>query len=167
MSESSKIKCRIPLSWQAELEAIANQTGQGVDRVIYQAIAEYLGKTEVSASSLQGMQHRLATVETQVSKADEAVMQVMMLSTRLVAVEQALASLSVSKGPAPLVIPEDDDIEDEPDEIMMSFLESEDFQTRAQQAIRPSPAHRELSQPLTYEDFENEPDEILYDFLEP
>jgi hypothetical protein len=54
--------------------------------------------------------------------------------------------------------------DDEPDEILTSFSESDEFQERVRQAIAPS--HSPGESPL-YEEIENEPDEILYDFLEP
>ena len=63
---------------------------------------------------------------------------------------------------SPEIAPDEDEIEDEPDEILTGFLESEEFQEQVRQT---SEAGRS-SDPSLYEEIENEPDEILYDFLE-
>ena len=63
---------------------------------------------------------------------------------------------------SPEIAPDEDEIEDEPDEILTSFSESDEFQAQVRQA---SEAGRSSDQSL-YEEIENEPDEILYDFLE-
>ena len=119
MTELPRIKCSIPQSWQTDLENLAQRTGQSVEQVIYQAIAQHLNK---HLSEMQDL------------------------------------------------YPEDD-IEDEPDEILVGFLESDDFQGRLQQAI--DPAIFQVSMPKVSmpsqmaEEYEDEPGEILYDFIEP
>ena len=57
---------------------------------------------------------------------------------------------------------DDEEIEDEPDEILTSFAESDEFQAQVKQTI----ASNALADQSPYENIENEPDEILYDFLE-
>ncbi len=65
----------------------------------------------------------------------------------------------------------EDDIEDEPDEILIGFLESDDFQDRLQQAIDPAvsktSAPSQADKEYADEEYEDEPSEILYDFIEP
>jgi hypothetical protein len=58
---------------------------------------------------------------------------------------------------------DDEEIEDEPDEILTSFAESDEFQAQVKQTI----ASNALADQLACEEIENEPDEILYGFLEP
>lgn len=111
------------------------------------------------------------------------------IETRLARAEALLTLLSDRVNrleghpqPRPTAIDSDsDDIEDEPDEVLQSFLEPEPrketafdraFQQNSEQslafgqnlgwAIQPSGK----VQPLTYEEIEDEPDEILYDFLD-
>ena len=60
----------------------------------------------------------------------------------------------------------EEDFEDEPDEILTSFLESDDFQERVRQAIAPQSVDQSADR-SPYEEIEHEPDEILYGFLEP
>lgn len=113
----------MPLAWRQELEAIAYETGQSLEQVVCEAVAQYLGRTN---------------------------------------------ELPLIAGSAGLPLNEDTlhDCDDEPDEIMASFLESEGFGEKVRQAIAPS-ATRLAGMPLTYEEIEQEPDEILYEFLEP
>jgi hypothetical protein len=64
---------------------------------------------------------------------------------------------------APVGELDDEEIEDEPDEILTGFAESDEFQAQMKQTI----AANTLADQSPYEDIENEPDEILYGFLEP
>lgn len=158
MSEQP-MRCRIPLAWQLQLETIAQRSEQSVEQLIYQAIGQFLGQVEnnrVEPAALD-TQHTL----------DEVKLQLLTLTTRVTMLERSVgaqADMARSLTPVPANETEEDEIEDEPDEIMVSFLESEDFQARVQQAVAPN---LRSHQPLAYEDIENEPDEILYDFLEP
>ncbi|MBD3882814.1 hypothetical protein IFO70_13660 [Phormidium tenue FACHB-886] len=160
MSEQP-MRCRIPLAWQLQLEAIAQRSGQSVEQLIYQAIGQFLGQAEgnrVEPAALDALQ-----------SLDEVKLQLLTLTTRVAMLERSVGvQADTARVGSPISTPEDeapdDEIEDEPDEIMISFLESADFQERVQQAIAPSLSSH---QSLTYEDIENEPDEILYDFLEP
>lgn len=166
MAEQPMIRCQIPQSWQAELEAIAQQTGQSLEQVVYEAIAQYLGKG-VPAQAIAALQNRLEVVEQRVEQVDEALLQ--SLSTRLTGLEQLVARSSLQEPPVPSSAPlaiEAMEPEDEPDEIMESFRESEGFQERVRRATAPSKA-RIHNAPMTYEEIEDEPDEILYDFIDP
>ncbi|HEY9644513.1 MAG TPA: hypothetical protein V6C57_28715 [Coleofasciculaceae cyanobacterium] len=178
MAEQPMIKCHIPQAWQAEIQAIANQAGCSAEQIIYEAIAQYLGKgnqhSHLAAHNVaeeqKRLEQRLADMEHRSLKADAALMQVMTLSTRVAALEQAQL-LQRIKTEVPTVGVEDvgveEDAEDEPDEILTSFLESDDFQERASQSVSLPRVLKHQSLPLTYEDFEDEADEILYDFIEP
>ena len=57
---------RIPHSWDDQIKAIAVETGQCPSDIVKEAIAQYLGKTDVD--SVQSMSKRLATLERQVKK---------------------------------------------------------------------------------------------------
>ena len=57
---------RIPQEWEAQLRAIATETGQTYSDVVRQAIGAYLGKTEVD--SVESMSKRVAALERQLKK---------------------------------------------------------------------------------------------------
>jgi len=197
MTESPRIKCAVPRSWQTALENLAQQTGQTVEQLIYQAIAQYLDKAHLSKTHLskahlekiqdlgtanplvsRQIQNQLQRIESQVAKVDIAVLQTAMLATRLVAIEQAIGRLLQPQSMLQEnYTPQEDlgsrsnlyaeeDVEDEPDEILVSFLESDDFQERLHRAI-------DFTVPLAFvpshtdEVYEDESGEILYDFIEP
>ena len=185
MTEQPRIKCAIPQSWQAELEILAEQAGQSVEQIVYEAIAQYLGKMrldkpEISANALMQMQSQLQRLESQLAKADMALMQTTSLTTRVIAIEQAIGrSTQTHDSPPQADLDEDDGIEDdgieddgiedEPDEILISFLESDDFQGRIQEAINPGMPRKPVLS-LADESCENEEyedGEVLYDFIEP
>jgi predicted DNA-binding protein len=57
---------RIPQEWEAQLRAIATETGQTYSEVVRQAIGAYLGKTDVA--SVEAMSKRVAALERQLKK---------------------------------------------------------------------------------------------------
>jgi predicted DNA-binding protein len=57
---------RIPHSWDEQIKSIATETGQLPSDIVRDAIAQYLGKTNVD--SVQSMSKRLAGLERQVKK---------------------------------------------------------------------------------------------------
>jgi hypothetical protein len=174
MTEQPRIKCAIPQSWQIELESLAQQTGQSVEQVVYEAIARYLGKgclnkSEVPANVVTQMQSQLKLLESRLAKADMALMQTALLAERVLAIEQLIGrSGQVDSTVSQSALYEDDDIADEPDEILTSFLESDDFQDRLQAAIDPITLEELTPSRMDQEaDQEYEDGEILYDFIEP
>jgi hypothetical protein len=151
------IKCHIPQAWQVEIQAIATRLGCNVEQIIYEAIAQYLSKNNAN--------RLLEIVESSNSKADAALLQVLTLAARVTALEQVHLQTTARIGVL-AIVPGTNDTEDEPDEILTSFLESDDFQERAAQSISPLRVAKDQSLPPTYEEFEDEADEILYDFIE-
>jgi predicted DNA-binding protein len=57
---------RIPPEWEAQLRAIAAETGQSYSDVVRQAIGAYLGKTDLD--SVESMSKRVAALERQLKK---------------------------------------------------------------------------------------------------
>jgi predicted DNA-binding protein len=57
---------RIPQEWEAQLKAIAQETGQSYSDVVRAAIAQYLGRTDLE--SVESMSKRMAALERQVKK---------------------------------------------------------------------------------------------------
>ncbi|MBI4785092.1 MAG: hypothetical protein HY785_27875 [Oscillatoriophycideae cyanobacterium NC_groundwater_1537_Pr4_S-0.65um_50_18] len=186
MTTPPRIKCVIPQSWQTALEALAQQTGKSVEQVVYEAIAQYLNpdlnpnlspdlnktaaldkQPSVPAEALTQMQSQIHRLENRLAKTDLAIMQTAALAARVVAIEQTLRQMpntSAEDKLQPLEDEPEEEFEDEPDEILVGFLESDDFQDRLQQAIDPASSR---STSYASDSDEDEPGEILYDFIEP
>ena len=185
MTEHPRIKCAIPQSWQTALEALAQQTGRSVEQVVSEAIAQYISsnlnldttkaaalskQSAAQAEALTQMQSQIHRLENRLAKTDLAMMQTAALAVRVMAIEQTLQRSQMPNTPAEATLqpPEEEpegEFEDEPDEILVGFLESDDFQDRLQQAIDPA-SSRSIS-PHASDADEDEPGEILYDFIEP
>ncbi|NJR64658.1 MAG: hypothetical protein HC772_03950 [Leptolyngbyaceae cyanobacterium CRU_2_3] len=175
------LKCHIPKTWQAEIQALARQAGHSPEQVIYEAIAQYLGKSSGKSSSkskgqnnstphvLTEVQQRLEIVEHRSHKADEAMIQVLALTVRVAALEQVIQLARLTPRSLDFKPTDEEDPDDEPDEILTSFLESEDLQDRVTQTTRSSANSQNLTTSRTDEDedMEDEADEILHDFIEP
>jgi hypothetical protein len=61
-----QISARIPAIWHEELLAICAETGQSISEVTQEAIAAYLGRTDVRAVS--SLSKRVAALERQYKK---------------------------------------------------------------------------------------------------
>ena len=57
---------RIPAAWMAQIEAIQVETGQNQSEIVQEAIAQYLGKTNLD--SVKSMSRRLSKLEKQYNK---------------------------------------------------------------------------------------------------
>jgi predicted DNA-binding protein len=57
---------RIPQEWEAQLKAIAQETGQSYSDVVRAAISQYLGRTDLE--SVESMSKRVAALERQLKK---------------------------------------------------------------------------------------------------
>jgi hypothetical protein len=133
MSEQP-MRCRIPLAWQLQLEAIAQRTDQSIEQLVYHAIGQYLGQIEKAVIEKPA-------IEPPASALNEVRQQVLALTARMTALEQAACPESPARSPIslPLVVPllveenlsevEEDDIEDEPDEILYDFLEPHNLES--------------------------------------
>jgi len=112
------MQLNISKSWQEKIAKIASDRQKTSEEVVKEAIALYLG--EVAANSGD----RLVALEQEVALLKQTVNQLHTLIT--VIRQQQLKDASNQKTPVSetVFMPEvDDDIEDEPDEILYDFLE--------------------------------------------
>jgi predicted DNA-binding protein len=59
------VSTRVPTEWKVKIEAIATKTGRNSSQVLHEAIAQYLGETEVATvgGTLQEILNRLEALE--------------------------------------------------------------------------------------------------------
>lgn len=127
MPENSMVSCPIPLDWQAKIEVLATQRRKSPEEIVYEAIAHYLGENALTSDN------RLSALEVEVSSLHGLVAE---LSSTVKDLQQGLvtAASSISVAETKTVNPTqvlqkvdpdlDEDIEDEPDEILYDFLPS-------------------------------------------
>lgn len=65
MAESPMVGARVPQDWQQQIIALAAATGRKEAEIVRDAIAQYLGKTEVSSvkGAIADLQDRVASLE--------------------------------------------------------------------------------------------------------
>jgi hypothetical protein len=68
MSKGQKpmVGARVPHSWKDQIEGICQELGKSESAVVQEAIAQYLGRTDID--SVQSMSKRLAALERQYKK---------------------------------------------------------------------------------------------------
>ena len=118
-SRKQKVTVKLPNTWVEQLEALSQATGRSQNELLSEAIGRYLGQDDSTASD-STVSDRLQKLEQELSDLRQTVDQLVQA--------QAFASLARSTQPAmePSRSSEDsndDEIEDEPDEILYSFLE--------------------------------------------
>jgi len=118
-SRKQKVTVKLPNTWVEQLEALSQATGRSQNELLSEAIGRYLGQDDSTASdstvSDSTVSDRLQKLEQ-----DQTVDQLV----------QAQAFASLARSTQPAMEPsrssedsDDDEIEDEPDEILYSFLE--------------------------------------------
>ncbi len=60
------IGARVPHSWKHQIEDICAETGKSESEVVQEAIAQYLGRTDLN--SVESLLKRVATMERQLKK---------------------------------------------------------------------------------------------------
>ena len=60
------VSARIPQDWKQQIEAICREAGKSESEVVQEAIAQYLGQTDVNA--IASLSKRVATLERQYKK---------------------------------------------------------------------------------------------------
>ena len=118
-SRKQKVTVKLPNTWVEQLEALSQSTGRSQNELLSEAIGRYLGQDDSSASD-STVSDRLQKLEQELSDLRQTVDQLV----------QAQAFASLARSTQPAMEPsrssedsDDDEIEDEPDEILYSFLE--------------------------------------------
>jgi uncharacterized membrane protein YukC len=123
-SRKQKVTVKLPNTWVEQLEALSQATGRSQNELLSEAIGRYLGQDDSTASdstvSDSTVSDRLQKLEQELSDLRQTVDQLV----------QAQAFASLARSTQPAMEPsrssedsDDDEIEDEPDEILYSFLE--------------------------------------------
>jgi len=60
------VGARVPHPWKDQIEDICNETGKSESEVVQEAIAQYLGRTDLN--SVESLMKRVSTVERQLKK---------------------------------------------------------------------------------------------------
>ncbi|NJP12483.1 MAG: ribbon-helix-helix protein, CopG family [Leptolyngbyaceae cyanobacterium RU_5_1] len=68
MSQGQKpmVGARVPQSWKEQIESICKESGKTESEVVQEAIAQYLGRTDVTA--IASLHKRVAALERQYQK---------------------------------------------------------------------------------------------------
>ena len=118
-SRKQKVTVKLPNTWVEQLEALSQSTGRSQNELLSEAIGRYLGQDDSTASD-STVSDRLQKLEQELSDLRQTVDQLV----------QAQAFASLARSTQPAMEPsrssedsDDDEIEDEPDEILYSFLE--------------------------------------------
>ena len=118
-SRKQKVTVKLPNTWVEQLEALSQATGRSQNELLSEAIGRYLGQDDSTASD-STVSDRLQKLEQELSDLRQTVDQLV----------QAQAFASLARSTQPAMEPsrssedsDDDEIEDEPDEILYSFLE--------------------------------------------
>ncbi|NEO26742.1 MAG: hypothetical protein F6K03_07555 [Kamptonema sp. SIO4C4] len=113
----SQFQITVPSQWRSKLEQLAKTRNTTVDRIGYEAIAQYLGETVESSET------RLASLETQMSSLQKTLSQ---LNLTVASLQNQLITSSPASSPQPPPDADTELLEDEPDEILYDFLPPEE-----------------------------------------
>jgi predicted transcriptional regulator len=135
MSDRQKIKkitlsTKVPRSWGNKLEELAEQTGRSPTDLLREALAQYLGVEDQKSADIDrlgAIEAELAALNQKVAELEPYKTQMVAILTRLVVVERAVANNQHPGNITQTFSVEmqaiaDDDIDDEPDEILIDFL---------------------------------------------
>ena len=118
-SRKQKVTVKLPNTWVEQLEALSQATGRSQNELLSEAIGRYLGQDNSTVSD-STVSDRLQKLEQELSDLRQTVDQLV----------QAQAFAALARSAQPAMEPsrsnedsDDDEIEDEPDEILYSFLE--------------------------------------------
>ncbi|MFB2835950.1 hypothetical protein [Floridanema evergladense] len=115
MEEKVKVSCKIPQEWEAKIELLAKERKTQPSKIIYEALAQYLGENANTDDS------RLNALEVEVTMLKRQIAEL----TILVRNRQPNSLTKLPEVPAN-VEDDHDFIEDEPDEILYDFLPPEE-----------------------------------------
>lgn len=126
---------KVPQEWVEQLETIAKQTGQSVNDLVREAIAQYLGVEKFSFSTppdWERLNAELTTYKTQLEELNQKIddlstysQLVTTLQMRLTALEGRVIQNNQDEAivtSSPELDINEDDYDDEPDEILFDFL---------------------------------------------
>lgn len=115
MGEKIKVGCKIPQEWQEKIALLAKERKTEPNKIIYEALGQYLGENANTDDS------RLNILEVELTMLKRQVAELAILLKN-----RQPSSLGMSMKVQPNVEEDDDFVEDEPDEILYDFLPPEE-----------------------------------------
>jgi phosphate uptake regulator len=125
--EQVTIKLKIPQEWTKKLNKIAEENYRTSEEMIMAIVAEYLN-VSYEDILLQNLSEKVEKIERRLSKIEEKDYNLDKLVNRLTIMEKLMTSLQTRQIVTTAEIPlnseleDDEDIYDEPDEILTDFL---------------------------------------------
>ncbi len=131
MSDNPQLKklnlnLELPLEWLEKIESLAQKEGQTLEETMTDLIGQNLG-LDIQALKLNRLRKQNLELEQRLAVLESQDYQIEKLNHRLEIMEKLIAQLQTqrfSSRPTLLNLPavDDDDIEDEPDEVLTDFL---------------------------------------------
>lgn len=131
MSDNPQLKklnlnLELPLEWLEKIESLAQQQGQTLEETITDLIGQNLG-LDIQALKVNRLFKQNLELEQRLAVLESQDYQIEKLHNRLEIMEKLIAQLQTqrfSSRPTLLNLPavDDDDIDDEPDEVLTDFL---------------------------------------------
>ena len=129
MSENPQVSCQVPPDWKAKIQHLAVLRGKTPEEIIYEALGQYLGEEQSSH------ENRFHTLEVEVSSLNTNIASltstVKDLQQRLATAASIISIPETNSITAPKMLLNvnsmyQEDLEDEPDEILYEFLDPKD-----------------------------------------
>ncbi|MBD2483863.1 hypothetical protein [Planktothrix sp. FACHB-1365] len=127
--ENIKIETTIPQEWASQLNQLSAEIGHSVDKLVQEAIEQYLEKVKSSSISnctnldASNLQQDLLILQQKVKSLEPLLHQVAKLEAKIVGLEKIIipeVPIIPNSTFAQLLTNDDDD--DEPDEVLTDFL---------------------------------------------
>ncbi|MGK7924158.1 MAG: hypothetical protein AB4290_02710 [Spirulina sp.] len=124
INQQVTVSCRVSQTWQNRIEKIATDRNTSSEEIMTEAIALYLGEASInSRDRLLALEGEVAVLKQMLSQFNNTVT---LLQQQQVSRDLSTDSIPRSPVPQPFfenAIAADDDVEDEPDEVLYDFLE--------------------------------------------
>ncbi len=124
MDKLVKIAVKIPKDWHKKIQKLALAQNQSVEAMLRQAIGVSLEAVEIDTTDYPTdvFTNRLTALEKEIGELKQTVNRLITITTWLK--EQEFARSTPPSSSSSIQVPIDEDVEDEPDEILYDFLPS-------------------------------------------
>ncbi|AFZ14564.1 hypothetical protein Cri9333_3754 [Crinalium epipsammum PCC 9333] len=129
MSENPQVSCQVPPDWKAKIQHLAVLRGKTPEEIIYEALGQYLGEEQsTNETRFNTLEVEVSSLNTNIASLTSTVKD---LQQRLVTAASIISIPETNSIPAPKMIQNinslyQEDLEDEPDEILYEFLDPKD-----------------------------------------
>ena len=129
MSENTQVSCQVPFDWKAKIERLAVLRGKTPEEIIYEALGQYLGEEQsTNETRFNTLEVEVSSLNTNIASLTSTVKD---LQQRLVTAASIISIPETNSIPVPKMLQNinsmyQEDLEDEPDEILYEFLDPKD-----------------------------------------